>query len=78
VSDTVAEVPGPTTEIPQEPASPGPPARRVLLVWDAPILDMGLGAILGRRPSGVTTSAPSSGQSRSQVWRWPGESAECR
>ena len=27
--------------------------RRVLLVWDAPNLDMGLGAILGRRPTGV-------------------------
>ncbi|CAJ1493072.1 NYN domain-containing protein [[Mycobacterium] kokjensenii] len=26
---------------------------RVLLVWDAPNLDMGLGAILGRRPTGV-------------------------
>ncbi len=28
-------------------------ARRVLLVWDAPNLDMGLGAILGRRPTGA-------------------------
>lgn len=27
------------------------PARRVLLVWDAPNLDMGLGAILGGRPT---------------------------
>lgn len=27
--------------------------RRVLLVWDAPNLDMGLGAILGRRPTGL-------------------------
>lgn len=53
MSDTVAEVPGPATDIPHEPASPGPPARRVLLVWDAPNLDMGLGAILGRRPTGV-------------------------
>jgi len=26
--------------------------RRVLLVWDAPNLDMGLGSILGRRPTG--------------------------
>lgn len=40
-------------------APPRPPAdhdaepRRVLLIWDAPNLDMGLGAILGRRPSGV-------------------------
>jgi uncharacterized protein len=31
--------------------SPGTPARRVLLVWDAPNLDMGLGAILGGRPT---------------------------
>jgi putative heme uptake system protein len=29
------------------------PPRRVLLVWDAPNLDMGLGSILGRRPTGV-------------------------
>jgi uncharacterized protein len=28
-------------------------ARRVLLVWDAPNLDMGLGAILGRRPTAL-------------------------
>ena len=32
-------------------AGPGTPARRVLLVWDAPNLDMGLGAILGGRPT---------------------------
>jgi len=30
-----------------------PSTRRVLLVWDAPNLDMGLGSILGRRPTGV-------------------------
>ena len=29
------------------------PVGRVLLVWDAPNLDMGLGSILGRRPTGV-------------------------
>jgi len=29
----------------------GPAPRRVLLVWDAPNLDMGLGSILGRRPT---------------------------
>jgi putative heme uptake system protein len=29
------------------------PPRRVLLVWDAPNLDMGLGSILGRRPTGL-------------------------
>ncbi len=28
-----------------------PPAQRVLLVWDAPNLDMGLGSILGGRPT---------------------------
>jgi putative heme uptake system protein len=31
----------------------GPMPRRVLLVWDAPNLDMGLGSILGRRPTGL-------------------------
>lgn len=31
----------------------GAPARRVLLVWDAPNLDMGLGSILGRRPTAL-------------------------
>src|SRR3984893_3666976 len=30
-----------------------PPAGRVLLVWDAPNLDMGLGSILGRRPTAI-------------------------
>ncbi|WP_407666334.1 NYN domain-containing protein [Mycobacterium pinniadriaticum] len=29
----------------------GPPIHRVLLVWDAPNLDMGLGSILGGRPT---------------------------
>jgi len=29
----------------------GPAAQRVLLVWDAPNLDMGLGSILGGRPT---------------------------
>ncbi|MGS2807440.1 NYN domain-containing protein [Nocardia sp. MW-W600-9] len=32
-------------------SSSGPDVRRVLLVWDAPNLDMGLGAILGGRPT---------------------------
>ena len=27
--------------------------QRVLLVWDAPNLDMGLGSILGRRPTAL-------------------------
>src|SRR6516165_3567870 len=30
-----------------------PPGGRVLLVWDAPNLDMGLGSILGRRPTAL-------------------------
>ncbi|GAB3130938.1 NYN domain-containing protein [Tsukamurella serpentis] len=30
---------------------PADPAKRVLLVWDAPNLDMGLGSILGGRPT---------------------------
>jgi uncharacterized protein len=29
------------------------PVKRVLLVWDAPNLDMGLGSILGRRPTAL-------------------------
>ena len=37
----VPEHPAPTTSTPQ----------RVLLVWDAPNLDMGLGSILGGRPT---------------------------
>lgn len=36
-----------------EPAGEQVTPRRVLLVWDAPNLDMGLGAILGRRPTGA-------------------------
>ena len=37
---------------PQPPEAPPAPAlKRVLLVWDAPNLDMGLGAILGGRPT---------------------------
>jgi putative heme uptake system protein len=34
-------------------ASVGAAAHRVLLVWDAPNLDMGLGSILGRRPTAL-------------------------
>ncbi|OHV05959.1 NYN domain-containing protein [Mycobacterium talmoniae] len=48
--ETAADAPdGGATETP----SVAPAARRVLLVWDAPNLDMGLGSILGRRPTGV-------------------------
>src|SRR6202011_983285 len=34
-------------------AGVGPAGHRVLLVWDAPNLDMGLGSILGRRPTAL-------------------------
>ena len=47
-----------TEQIEEIPASPAadmqdtqPAPRRVLLVWDAPNLDMGLGSILGGRPT---------------------------
>ncbi|MDT5209866.1 MAG: putative heme uptake system protein, partial [Mycobacterium sp.] len=33
------------------PADPSEATARVLLVWDAPNLDMGLGSILGGRPT---------------------------
>ena len=39
-----------TIEAPPD-VEPVPPTRRVLLVWDAPNLDMGLGSILGGRPT---------------------------
>src|SRR5271166_1111458 len=50
-----------TEETTTEPAPPpgeampdvGSKAQRVLLVWDAPNLDMGLGSILGRRPTAL-------------------------
>ena len=42
-------VPGPKPYPPAPP--PGPRPHRVLLVWDAPNLDMGLGSILGGRPT---------------------------
>jgi uncharacterized protein len=43
---------GAPVDLPGDPAADAAPAaRRVLLVWDAPNLDMGLGSILGRRPT---------------------------
>jgi len=42
--------PAPAEPDPDTAPAPGAP-RRVLLVWDAPNLDMGLGAILGGRPT---------------------------
>lgn len=47
-------MPASTDEAPVTPADLGAdtaPAARVLLVWDAPNLDMGLGSILGGRPT---------------------------
>jgi uncharacterized protein len=43
----------PETPEPLAPSVFAPPLRRVLLVWDAPNLDMGLGSILGRRPTAL-------------------------
>jgi putative heme uptake system protein len=40
-----------TTQVGDAAADVAPSGRRVLLVWDAPNLDMGLGSILGRRPT---------------------------
>ncbi|MGE2731556.1 NYN domain-containing protein [Mycolicibacterium vaccae] len=42
---------GDVAEIEQTPADTAPPTQRVLLIWDAPNLDMGLGSILGGRPT---------------------------
>ena len=36
------------------PVTPAETTARVLLVWDAPNLDMGLGSILGGRPTART------------------------
>jgi putative heme uptake system protein len=48
LTEEKASAPG----LPGEPSADAEPrARRVLLVWDAPNLDMGLGSILGRRPT---------------------------
>src|SRR3981189_2059062 len=38
-------------QIPESAAAPAAVPQRVLLVWDAPNLDMGLGSILGGRPT---------------------------
>jgi uncharacterized protein len=58
------ETAAPVTDEPREVLAPQAPSEdaltsyaaavgRVLLVWDAPNLDMGLGSILGRRPTGL-------------------------
>ncbi|ORV13450.1 NYN domain-containing protein [Mycobacterium celatum] len=49
---SLTEETGDLIPVPAEPAG-GPAGRRVLLVWDAPNLDMGLGSILGRRPTAL-------------------------
>lgn len=41
----------PQVTAPPPPAGPPAGAQRVLLVWDAPNLDMGLGSIIGGRPT---------------------------
>jgi putative heme uptake system protein len=55
-SQTAPQTPDPLTPsvLPQDGlTSFEPPIRRALLVWDAPNLDMGLGSILGRRPTAL-------------------------
>jgi putative heme uptake system protein len=49
-TEAVPDVAGDQPAVPSV-SSAGPETRRVLLVWDAPNLDMGLGAILGGRPT---------------------------
>jgi uncharacterized protein len=50
VIDQTAPPPAEQAPVPPE-SHVEPAAKRVLLVWDAPNLDMGLGAILGGRPT---------------------------
>jgi putative heme uptake system protein len=55
-SQAAAAAPGPLAPsvVPEGGLSSfAPTVGRVLLVWDAPNLDMGLGSILGRRPTGL-------------------------
>ncbi len=52
LTESVTEVaPVPESPEPPPPETAAPAVRRVLLVWDAPNLDMGLGSILGGRPT---------------------------
>jgi putative heme uptake system protein len=55
--ETITEPPGPVTAAAglsnDTRSGDKPNVRRVLLVWDAPNLDMGLGSILGRRPTAL-------------------------
>jgi uncharacterized protein len=52
-SETGESVASPATPSDDDLGSFDMPPRRVLLVWDAPNLDMGLGSILGRRPTAL-------------------------
>src|SRR4249919_3461057 len=49
MSLTIPEAPD--VVAPTAPTTDSTPTARVLLVWDAPNLDMGLGAIIGGRPT---------------------------
>jgi uncharacterized protein len=51
VIDQTDQAPAPDHPNVGPPANAEPAAKRVLLVWDAPNLDMGLGGILGGRPT---------------------------
>jgi putative heme uptake system protein len=53
VAEQAAPAALPETGHDNDPADFAAPIRRVLLVWDAPNLDMGLGSILGRRPTAL-------------------------
>ncbi len=48
IDETIGDA-GPTVGSPAVDVQPA--AKRVLLIWDAPNLDMGLGSILGGRPT---------------------------
>jgi uncharacterized protein len=54
LTDQKTALVGAPVGLPGGPAADIPPTiQRVLLVWDAPNLDMGLGSILGRRPTAL-------------------------
>jgi uncharacterized protein len=50
VTEEMVEIPLPTKDATTDAQAPSA-TRRVLLVWDAPNLDMGLGSIIGGRPT---------------------------
>lgn len=50
-TDTAGTGSSSPTEMPNTPLGTSEPAGRLLLVWDAPNIDMGLGSILGSRPT---------------------------